>query len=501
MPSRLSTAIDVSAVASAVGIEGIFVNLRRGAAAILPQQLAVIGQGASASSYSTDKFVATSAPEVGARVGYGSPLHLAARMLFPVNGDGVGSVPVTFFPLEDDGSGVAAAGSVTPSGTATQSGQYRLLVNGIQSDYFVVTPDDDVADIITKMVAAVNSVLSMPVIASDGTTELTLTAKWAGLSGNDIYIEVDGPTDLGVTFAISQASGGLVNPDITPALNQFGSTWYTMVLNCLNAEDTDALDALFTFGETRAQPQVLKRLVAFTGNTIADAATAYAISDDRPTDYVNSYLVAPGSVRLPVQVAARQVARIVRQANNNPASSYQRLEADLIEPGADSQQWGYSTRDLAVKAGCSTVTIEDGVVNLSDIVTFYHPNDEEAVATSYRNVVTIVKLQQWDYNMALTFNAPAWANAPLVPDFQRVSNRNAKHPSDAVAAACTIIDQLGNEAIIADPDTAKENTAAEIDANNPNRLNLQTTIQVTGNTNIKSVTYYWGFYFGGTSAA
>ncbi len=59
-----------------------------------------------------------------------------------------------------------------------------------------------------------------------------------------------------------------------------------------------------------------------------------------------------------------------------------------------------------------------------------------------------------------------------------------------------MIDSLASLAIISDPDTAKQNTFAEIDPGNPKRLNLKTTLQLSGNTNLISVDFEWGFFFG-----
>ena len=105
--------VDASAVARVVGVETIFKNLRGGSIVFLPQRIAVVGQGNTLASYSTDKAQLTSAFAVGSAYGFGSPLHLAALQLLPVNGDGVGTIPVTFYPLEDDGSGIASAGDIT----------------------------------------------------------------------------------------------------------------------------------------------------------------------------------------------------------------------------------------------------------------------------------------------------------------------------------------------------------------------------------------------------
>lgn len=490
----ISTAIDNSAVARVLGIAVAYRDLRGGAVRYLPQRIAVVGQGATASTYSSDKLTVASAVEVGQAVGFGSPLHLAVQQLLPTNGDGVGTIPVTIYPLQDDVSGVAATGDITPSGTATRAAQYRVRLADGRSNAFVIDGTDTVATMCAKITAAINAVLDLPAIAVDSTTVVDLTAKWQGVSGNGITIAIDGPTDAGISFAISDMSGGLVNPDVQPALDQIGNVWESMLLNCLDPDDATTFDALSTFIEGRWGALVRKPLIAFTGSTKTTVLAATTVTDIRKTDRANCQLIAPGSPNLPCVVAARQLARIAVLANNNPAHDYGSRRATGLTPGADGDQWDYLQRDQAVKAGTSTTEVRDGVVTIGDVVTMYHPDGDPLPV--YRFVVDIVKLQTIVFNFDLAFATEEWDGAPLIPDFQPTVNRAAKKPKTAVATAATIIDGLALEAIISDPEAAKAATSAGINAQNPKRLDLRTTVQLSGNTNILSVDLDFGFYFG-----
>lgn len=490
----VSTAVDQSAVARVLGIATAFKNLR-GGVTLLPQRLGIVGQGNTAAVYATTKRVVTSAAEVGSIYGYGSPLHLAARQLLPANGDGIGTIPMTVFPLEDDGSGVASAGDITPSGTATAQASYRVKINNILSEPFLIPSGVMVvADIVTLMTNAINAVLEMPVIATDSTTVVDLASKWQGESANDIKVEIVGDTTLGNTFAITQPTGGLNNPDVQDALDLFGDIWYTMVLNCLDSADTTAFDAYSVFGEGRWGALVRKPLVVFTGSVDTTVAAAITIPDARKTDRINVQLPEPGGVDLPLVVAARQLARIIKVANNKPANDYGSQSADGLTPGADGVQWDQTERETAVKGGSSTIEVRDGVVTVSDVVTFYHPAGEEPPA--YRFVKDIVKLQNVIFNLDLIYKTPEWDGAPLIPDNQPTSNRDAKKPSMATAATAAMLDSLGLEAIISDPTAAKASIVSAISSSNPNRLDQAFTIQVSGNSNIISIDLNFGFFFG-----
>lgn len=492
----ISTAVDISAVARVVGIKTAFKDLRGGGVLFLPQRIAVVGQGATAATYSTTKAQYTSAFAVGQAFGFGSPLHLAAKQLMPTNGDGVGTVPVTFYPLDDDVSGVAATGTITPSGAATGAASFRVKVNNTVSEQFVVSAGDSVATITAAITSAMSAVLDLPVTVVDGVTTVNVTSKWKGASANDIYVEVVATSEdnSGISFAIAQPSGGLVNPSVSGALAQIGNVWETLVLNCLDIADTTSLDLYQTEGEGRWGALVRKPLVVFTGNTAVTVSNATVVSDARKTDRVNAQLVAPGSKDLPLVVAARQLSRIAVIANNNPPRDYGSVEATGLVAGADGDQWTFADRDSAIKKGSSTVEVKDGVVNLSDTVTFYHPDGDPIPA--YRYVCDIVKIQNILFNLDLIFATPEWDGAPLIPDDQPTVNRDAKKPKMAVAAVASMLDSLALNAVISDPETAKANTIAAISDQNPKRLDVRTTVQLSGNTNIISIDLDFGFYFG-----
>jgi phage tail sheath gpL-like len=593
-------AIDATARARVLGVEAQFRDFRSGAVENLPQRVYVVGQGQTGVTYPSTKFVAQSANAVGARFGYKSPLYLTARELLPQNGDGVGTIPVTFCPLSDAVSSAAAVGGISVSGTLTQASAYRLRAGGVQSDPFALPKTGIAVDnsfALGAIYDAIKGVLHFPytltftfgtvtagalqlngtaggtgngtitalsvtgnprpgvyklslktVVANggvwtlydptgalvadnltmtpgvggvtpftpggvnfsltDGTTDFgtvgsyfqitvpatagVLTSGWKGLSANDLKLEIIGDAN-GAVFTITQPTGGLVNPSVQPALDQIGLIWETTVLNCLNIDDTSALDAISVYGEGRWGATVMKPFVAFTGCTKPLAGDAVAVSSLRPTDRVNAQLVSPGSPDLPCRVAARQLARIVKLANNNPPTDYGAQRADGLVAGTDQQQWDYPTRDYAMKNGSSTIEIADGVVSLSDVITFYHPTGDADPA--YRYVVDIVKLQNIIYNLQLIFAAQEWAGAPLIPDDQATTNPNARKPKQAKAAVALMLDNLGAAAIISDPKTAKKNTFAGINSQNPKRLDVTVPVQLSGNTNVKSVDLAFGFFY------
>jgi phage tail sheath gpL-like len=426
-------------------------------------------------------------------------MHHMALQLLPANGDGVGAIPVTFYPLDDDASGVAATADITvDTAVATGNGEFTVLISNIASATFSVVTGDTQLTIGPKVLTAIQAALEWTMLAVAGGTDdvVDLTAKWEGVSSNNMTIDIVGPTDITVSFTITQPNGGLVDPDIQDALDMFGEEiWETLVVNPFDDTNTTALDALVTFNEGRWLAQVRRPFMAFYGSVTTDVNTLITASDLRRTDRTNSYTPEPGAVDLLFALAARTVARIAVTANDVPAKGYQGSQLSNMTPGDDADQWNYTERDLAVKGGVSTIRVIDGLSTIEDSVTHFHPLGD--VDPAYRYVVSITKVENILFNTELIFTAAEWQQAPLLADNDPSSEPSAKRPKDAIAAISTMINSLADKAIITLPDEAKLTIVAAIDGTNPNRLNVAFTVKISGNTNIVSVDFNWGFSFGG----
>jgi len=129
--------VDASVRARTNAMETSYVPPTTGVTRLLPQRIAVIAQGDTTSAgYSTTKYQAESALQVGQKSGFRGPAYAIMRELRPANGDGVGSIPVDVIMLEDGGT--AAAGDITPSGTASKTKTYYARIGGVKSKGFAI---------------------------------------------------------------------------------------------------------------------------------------------------------------------------------------------------------------------------------------------------------------------------------------------------------------------------------------------------------------------------
>jgi phage tail sheath gpL-like len=231
--------VDQSAIARVLGIETSYVDLRNGNTRFLPQQIALFAQGATASTYSSDRWEASGSDAAGKRYGYGSPIHLAMLELMPPNGNGVGTIPVTVYPLSDADGATAAAGSITPSGTATATKSYKVKVSGILSNGFTIAAGAiDVTEVCRVMGEAIQDIAKMPVLVDwtygspsagscqqgtggttgDGTvTGLAVTAGESPVPGVWTLTCTAAATDSG-TFELVDPNGVVVDSAITVAV-------------------------------------------------------------------------------------------------------------------------------------------------------------------------------------------------------------------------------------------------------------------------------------------
>src|SRR5574343_267318 len=325
----------------------------------LPQRIAVLGEANTANqgTLDTDAYEITSAQQAGDRYGYGSPIYLMARIVFPIQGGGVGGVPVVVYPQAEAGGATAKVLEITPTGTATGNGTHYLKVagrDGLDGEYYAIN-----------------------VVDGD-----TAASKWKGLTANELSITVDtGDDDLGITYAVVSTQSGAGTPSISAALTSFGTDWNTIVVNGYGTQST-VMASLESFNGIpdatnptgRFVGIVMKPFVAITGSTADDPTS---VTDARKTDVTIAIAPAPGSAAIHFEAAANMAVLYSVVSQNNPHLDVAgKAYADMPAPTSIGSMADYNNRDSFVKKGCSTVDLVAGKYIVQDFVTTYHPVGE-----------------------------------------------------------------------------------------------------------------------------
>lgn len=446
-------------------------------------------------SVAAEPYDFVSMSDTAAKFGYKSTAYEIAEMLKPQYAIGVGSIPITFFPLAVTGTGAQAVGTITPTGTCTFSQTYIVKMNNKPSGKIDLVSGDAPAQFITKAIAAINGVLSFPAVASDGTTAVNLTVGFETDAGDFCHIEVESPSNHEMTFALVQPTGGGGTIDISTAWAVFNDNWYSHVINGVDDVTGDTvLDSAESFGTLRRSAEVHKGFRMYTGTNEATLATVTAITDARKDDETNCIKHSPGSNDLPWVIAARHAGIACPVWYADPAQDPQLRTLDLLTAGPDANQLDSDARDQAVKKGLSTIEVQDGIVKISDSVTCYHPVGEDPPGFSYE--VDDEKNAGMIYSINVIFSNPADAGNPTVPDFQTTTNPNVRKGSYFKQKLDRLFAGAGLAAWISDPDYAVANTQVVPSPTNPKRFDCRIVYKISGNNSVISVDNNFTFYVG-----
>ena len=193
------------------------------------------------------------------------------------------------------------------------------------------------------------------------------------------------------------------------------------------------------------------------------------------------------------EIAANVVLLFSRTAQDTPeldvnAMTYPDLPAPLN--GVIGEMKDYNVRDVLVKGGVSTVTLDKGVYKIQDLVTTYHTEGENPFQFSYPRNINI------DWNVKFGYSKledKHLRDRVIVRDNSFTDSRNAIKPKQWKAIVMGYFDTLNSRALINDPDFSKSSLQVEIDSVNPNRFNTFFRYRRTGIARITSTDVEAGF--------
>lgn len=475
----------------------------------LPQIIAILAEPnlANIPLLASEKREITSAQEAGRIYGFGSPIHQIMRILRPMDSDGVGGIPTVVFP-QIDKDATQTVLNFTVSGEVTKSTTHSLRIAGRESlDYsnysYSLLPGDTAGVIATKMSDCINKAISCPVIAKAAGSVLTLTSKWAGGTGAELKVRISNEADdSGITYSLTSRTDGVNSGivDLQTALEQFGETHFTCVINSYGIA---AFDILEQFNGSpipesptgRYQPTVFKPFMAFFGETSMDPEDYVNLTaaSARINEVTNVLCPAPNSSGFPWEAAANVVRLFARTMQDYPESDVNGMwYPDMPAPvdGNIGEIADYNVRDSLVKKGSSTVILNRGMYEIQDLVTTYHPEGENPLQFNYCRNLNL------DWNIADAYKILETRKVKdkvLIKDDQVTSSTKAIKPKEWKAVLYDFFDDLAEKALINEPSFSKESVRVEVPQDNPNRINCFFRYKRTGVARIESTTVEAGF--------
>ena len=483
--------LDSSFGARTLAQETSYTPVTGGKTVYVPQKIAIFAQGTSTASYPTTKRRVYSSSECGSLYGFGGPAHFAANSIFTALG-GPGAAEVWVYPLDQVASGTASTGSIIVTvGSITKTTIGYVTIAGVRSRDFYIAVGDTATTLHAKIKAAIDALAGMPVTTVASAGSVALTSKWRGTTANDITVSITIASDAGISAVVTQPSGGTGVPDITAPLALIANDWVTFIVNGAGTA-TSELDEYKTWGEGRWSEFTQKPCVVVSYITESVMEDGIAITSTRKLDRTNSINCKPGALQLPITLAAAAVRAAVLIAISNPARDYGGQVLVGVNGDDTSDYWEPLVRDTAFKAGLGTVDYEGGQTVISDMITCWHPDDEDP--PGFRYVNDIVKLQQVLYNCALRLKAEDYKGCILINSDDESTNPYAKKTSDVATDLLAVIFALVKESIATNYAYTKAGISVTFPSNR--RISAVIPFKLSGNGSVVAVQLAFSFDIG-----
>ena len=323
-----------------------------------PKWALLIGHKTTAGSAPADVPVAVgSEADAKALFGNGSMLARMFTKFFGVNRSQV----MFCVPIAEPAAGTAASGTVTISSAPSQSGVLAFYVAG-QKVAVAVGQTDTATQVATKLAAAINANVDLPVTVTSSGAVLTVFARWKGSTGNDIRVEdsilgLNGgevlPTGLAITYPTNNIlSGGAGTPDLTNAIANLGDAPYKFVANAFT--DSAALALLATeygFGDGGRwgwMRQTYGQIFSARRDTYSSHMT-WGVGFNHPVSYVMA--VEPQSPSPVWEWAGVFAGNAAKALTSDPARPLQTLVLSGILPAPKASRFNKGQLNALAGAG------------------------------------------------------------------------------------------------------------------------------------------------------
>jgi phage tail sheath gpL-like len=325
---------------------------------------------------------------------------------------------------------------------------------------------------------------------------VTFTVRWAGLSGNQIKLEINrldtDETPGGVTATVTDIGSvvaGENDPLMATALAALGNTWYTDIA-CPYNSDT-SLDELEAAGDDRVDPGVKRPFVGLVGYTDTYANFLTAL-DDRNSEWT-TFVPVHGSSTPAYMIAASATAVFACYQQVTPGRPVKTLTIpDVL--AHSSNDLTDAQIDAAVKAGGSwTRNTESGGVLFGDLVTTRTETDAGADTTDWRFTIIIPNLQFKIYALEQTFLASPFDRAVVLADGSGPGPIYGVTPLTVKSYAVGLVDDWVKRRLSTDRDTIVAGITAEINSSNAGRIDLLIPDVPSAGLRILAAKLEWAF--------
>lgn len=376
------------------------------------------------------------------------------------------------------GAGAEAAGTVTYTGPATAAGAIAVYI-GAQKVQAGVAMGDTATAIAASVAAAINADITLPITASPALGVVTLTARHAGIVGNDIRVQhnfrgVAGGEILptGVGAVIVPLSGGAGTPTLTAGLSAMGDDEFDFIISPFSdATSLDAFKVLMndSTGRWAWNRQIYGHVYAAQRGAFAVLQAAGILRNDQHTTLAG---VEPGVPSTVWDYVAAYGARNAVYINVDPARPTQTGELVGILPAPAAGRFIQTERQTLLSSGIATSYTAGGAVRIERAITSYQKNLWGQADPSYLDSETL-------HTLALILRRLRSRITNKYPRHKLADDGTRFGAGQAIVTPSVIRGELIAEyadleelGIAENAKAFKENLIVERNANDPNRLDV-----------------------------
>jgi phage tail sheath gpL-like len=447
-----------------------------------PHKVLIPGQMVSEGNAAKDTLYAISSENIAD--GYFGPGSILARMcrMFKANNPNTELYAIV---LSDNAAGTTASARIhfsvalSHAGGSCSGGDQTIYMLGAGSKlYQVVTSGWSVQDLNSAYKTLINANSYLPFHASFVTSgPLILSAVNTGECGNNLDVRFNyyegqsHPTFFGDSVTISAFAGGSNNPDIGDAWAIIDAEQFHHIINPYH--DTANLDSVDDELDERFKPLADKGGHAYYGYqaALASISTHGNTRNNPHTTLIGMY----DSPTPPEEWAAAWAAIASYNLNDDPARPLHYLKLNNVLPPPVSSRFTQSERNVLLYDGVATWIVDgSGNVLIERSITTYQTNALGIPDPSYLDIQTLFTLLE----IRFQFKARMTTRF-ILPRFKLASNSYPVQAGSYVVTPNTIkgeiialFTELKEEGLIDDIEQFIDNLIVEIDATDPNRVNV-----------------------------
>ncbi len=340
----------------------------------MPRKVLVLGQrlpGAQVPALTPDR--QQNGESTAQAHGRGSVSHVMMMAIDKVKAM-YGDIDTWVVSMDDLAAGVAAAGTMTFTGSVTRAGTLQVYVGGVLVRC-AATVGDTAATLASKITAAINLNTDLPVAAVAAGAVVTVTCTNKGEVGNGMelsYRYYDEDTlPLGIRLTCLPLSGGTGNPDVAAALASIADEqFYTIIMPFTDSANLTAVEADM---DGRWGGMSMKTGHVFTAiNGSMSTLTTWGAARNSP--HCTTWGLRGSPTWSPARLAAF-AATCEASGARHPAMPLRSLEVPGVKAPRPKDRFSRSERELLLIDGISSTIVDSGSkVILECVITNYQKN-------------------------------------------------------------------------------------------------------------------------------